>query len=228
MTQVMIEDMERRGLLEVGFTRAPPAGVTEAKPEHDEVVVFRDFFVAGLRYPLDPVVIEIFKLFDVYTHQMTPISFIRLNLYMWLTKTCKMKPSAAGFARLFRCHFQPKTVFVKKGEVTSEAEPQFGVYTFAFHNTVPSPVVAYRNRWGDWTGMWFHHKVPLTEATQSHPLVVKEIGLLREPPPSVEVDEGTEEAKNHVAMLHEVSKVFGTRDIVEEYIACKCFPVREG
>ena len=121
MTQVMVEDMEKRGLLEVGFTRAPPAGVTEAKPEHDEVVVFRDFFVAGLWFPLDPVVIEIFKLFDVYTHQMTPTSFVRLNLYMWLTKTCKLKPTATGFARLFRCHFQPKTVFVKSGDGTSEA-----------------------------------------------------------------------------------------------------------
>ena len=71
--------------------------------------------------------------------------------------------------------------------------------------------------------MWFYHKVPLVETTQSHPLVVKEIGLLREQPPSVEVDEGTEEAKAHVAMLREVSKVFRTRDIGEEYIACKCF-----
>ena len=74
--------------------------------------------------------------------------------------------------------------------------------------------------------MWFYHKVPLVEAT--HPLVVREIGLLREQPPSVEVDEGTEETKAHVAMLREVSKVFRTRDIVEEYIACKCFPIREG
>jgi hypothetical protein len=58
--------------------------------------------------------------------------------------------------------------------------------------------------------------------------VVKEFGSLPEQPPSVEVDEGTEEAKAHVAMLCEVSKLFSTRDIVEEYAACKCFPVRKG
>ena len=204
----MIEDMEKWGVHKNGLARAPLAGETEAKPQSDEVVVFRDFFIAGLRFPLDPVVVEIFKLFDVYTHQMTPTSFVRLNLYMWLTKTCKVKPTATGFARLFRCHFQLKTVFVKSGNGTSEAEPQFGVYTFAFHNTIPSPVVAYRNKWGEWPTMWFYHKVPLVEAT--HPLVVKEIGLLREQPPSVEVDEGTEVAKAHVAMLREVSKVFRT------------------
>ena len=59
-----------------------------------------------------------------------------------------------------------------------EREPQFGVYSFAFHTTIPSPVVAYRNKWGDCTAMWFYHKIPLDEATQGHPLVVKEISLL--------------------------------------------------
>jgi len=44
----------------------------------------------------------------------------------------------------------------------------------------------------------------------------------------VEVDEGIEEAKAQVAMLCEVSRLFSTRDIVEEYVACKCFPIREG
>ena len=87
MTRGMIEDLERRGILEAGMARPPPDGEIEAKPQPDEVVVFRNFFIAGLRFPLDPVVVEIFKLFDVYTHQMTPTSFIRLNLYMWLSKT---------------------------------------------------------------------------------------------------------------------------------------------
>ena len=87
MTQAMIEDLESRGILGAGLARAPPAGETSAHPERDEVVVFRDFFFAGIRVPLDPVVVEIFKLFDVYMHQMMPTSFLRLNLYMWLTKT---------------------------------------------------------------------------------------------------------------------------------------------
>ena len=76
--------------------------------------------------------------------------------------------------------------------------------------------------------MWFYHKVPLDGSSRTHPLVVKEIGPLPEQPPFVEVDEGTEEAKAHIAMLREVSKLFSTQDIVEEYVACKCFPVREG
>ena len=68
MTQGMIEDLEKRVVLEAGMARPPPDGEIEAKPQPNDVVVFRDFFIAGLRFPLDPVVVEIFKLFDVYTH----------------------------------------------------------------------------------------------------------------------------------------------------------------
>ena len=96
------------------------------------------------------MVVQIFKLFDVYIHQTIPTAFVWLNLYMWLMKTCKLKPTATGFTRLFRCHFQPKMVFVKPSEeaTASEAEPLFSVYTFTFHTSVLSPVVAYGNRWG--------------------------------------------------------------------------------
>ena len=88
MTEAMIQDIERRGVLEVGYARAPPVGETMAKPRLDEVLVFHDFFVAGLRFPLNLVVMEIFKLFKVFLHQMTPTSFLRLNLYLWMAKTC--------------------------------------------------------------------------------------------------------------------------------------------
>ena len=136
-TQGMIEDLERRGVLGVGMARPPPEGEIEAKPQPDEVVVFRDFSIAGLRFPLDPVVVEIFKLFNVYTHQMTPASFVRLNLYMWLSKTYKLKPSATGFARLFRCHNHPKTVFVKSSEdaEATEADPPI----WCVHLRIPHP-----------------------------------------------------------------------------------------
>ena len=131
-----------------------------------------------------------------------------------------MTQSTEGFACIFRCHFQPKTVLMRAGDNEgSEAEPQFGVYTFAFKGTMPSPVVAYRNKWSrDWTLMWFYHKVPLNNAMKSHPLVVKEIGPLGEPL-VVEVDEKTPEQEALIVMLREVSKVFGTQDIIEEYVA---------
>lgn len=35
------------------------------KPKEDEVVVFWDMFEAGLRFPLDPVIVDVLKHFKV-------------------------------------------------------------------------------------------------------------------------------------------------------------------
>ena len=88
---------------------------------------------------------------------MTPTSFVRLNLYMWLAKTGKVPPSAKGFVWAFSCHYQPKSIMVHSREGgCAEAEPQYGCYTFAFKTTVLSLVVAYWNKWlGDWAVLVF-------------------------------------------------------------------------
>ena len=67
---------------------------------------------AGLRFPLDSAVVDIFARYDVFLHQMTPNSFVRLNLFMWLSKTCRITPTPENFARVMRVHYQPKTIFV--------------------------------------------------------------------------------------------------------------------
>jgi len=82
MTSSLLDDLARRGFVSADDVRAPPTGETSARPRADEVVVFRDLFTAGLRMPLDPVVVDIFRLFRVYLHQMTPTLVVRLNLYM--------------------------------------------------------------------------------------------------------------------------------------------------
>ena len=69
MTPALLENMASRGIVSRGLTRALPADQTMAHPEADEVVVFQDFFTAGLHFPLDPVVVDIFGLFKVYLHK---------------------------------------------------------------------------------------------------------------------------------------------------------------
>ena len=62
-----------RGVGEVGHPLSqvhtgPSVRETSAKPHPDEVVVFHDFFPTGLRFPLDPAVVEVFMLFGVFLH----------------------------------------------------------------------------------------------------------------------------------------------------------------
>jgi hypothetical protein len=37
-------------------------------PEADEVVVFRSFMKAGLRFPLDKILTEVLKTFEIFLH----------------------------------------------------------------------------------------------------------------------------------------------------------------
>ena len=133
MTLPMLEDMEKRGILSPGLGRVPLKTDVYAKPREDEVVVFKDFFLGGLRFPLDPAVVDIFVRYSIFLHHMTPNSFARISLFMWLSKTCRIAPTPENFARVMRVHYQPKTISVRESDGKStEMEPQYGCYTFAF------------------------------------------------------------------------------------------------
>ena len=49
-TPELLEAMILNGLVDRSQVRAHPADQASARPEPDEVVVFRDFFSAGLRF----------------------------------------------------------------------------------------------------------------------------------------------------------------------------------
>ena len=45
--------------------RAVPA------PKENEVVIYRSFFKAGLRFPLSKFVVEVLKIYQIFLHQIT-------------------------------------------------------------------------------------------------------------------------------------------------------------
>jgi hypothetical protein len=56
---------------------------TIPKPGKDEVVVFKSFFKAGLRFPLNKMIADVLKKFGIYLHQLTPNTIVRLSVYIW-------------------------------------------------------------------------------------------------------------------------------------------------
>jgi hypothetical protein len=52
------------------------------KPEKDEVVIFKSFFRAGLRFPLNEMIGVVLKNFKIYLHQLTPNTIVRLSVYI--------------------------------------------------------------------------------------------------------------------------------------------------
>ena len=86
---------------------------------------------------------------------------------------------------------------------------------------------ASKNKWSDdWASFWFYHKVPLDPAMKRHPLVTWKITNLGETP-KVDMDH-VPAHEAYLSILREVSKALGMHDITEEFVACGCFPMKEG
>ena len=62
--------------------------------------------------------------------------------------------------------------------------------------------------------------------TKTHPLVIDHIPALGDVPKVASHARAEDEAL--LALLRKLSKTFGTRDIIEEFVAYDCFPVRAG
>jgi hypothetical protein len=56
---------------------------TTPTPKDDEVVVFKSFFRAELRLPLNDMIGEVLNNFEIYLHQLTPNAIVRLSVFIW-------------------------------------------------------------------------------------------------------------------------------------------------
>jgi hypothetical protein len=56
---------------------------TTPEPKNDEVVVFKSFFKARLRFSLHEMIGEVLNNYEIYLHQLTPNAIIRLNIFIW-------------------------------------------------------------------------------------------------------------------------------------------------
>jgi hypothetical protein len=60
---------------------------TIPEPKEDEVVVFKSFFRAGLRFPLYEMICEVLKKFEIYLHQLISNTIVRLSVYIWALRS---------------------------------------------------------------------------------------------------------------------------------------------
>jgi hypothetical protein len=67
---------------------------TAPAPEENEVVVYRSFFKAGLRFPLRKFLVEVLKIFQIFLHQLTPEAIIRMGLFVWAVRSQGLEASA--------------------------------------------------------------------------------------------------------------------------------------
>jgi hypothetical protein len=99
-TAKLIKEYEVAGFFPVGDARAP-ADEQVPTPGANEVVVFRDFFTCGLRFPYDPILPAILDKISVKIHQLSPNSFLELSKFFWIIKTFRCTFDTDIFTRLF-------------------------------------------------------------------------------------------------------------------------------
>jgi hypothetical protein len=113
---------------------------TTPKPRKDELVVFKSFFKAGLRFPLNKMIADVLNKFGIYLHQLTPNTIVRLSVYIWALRSQGVEPFGEGFCRVHELHYQMKA----RGDGLHES---FGCYNFAYRKTTKFPVISYRSKW---------------------------------------------------------------------------------
>ena len=97
---------------------------TTPVPKKDEVVVFKSFRT-GLRFPLNEMIGEVLKNFEIYLHQLTPNAIVRLSVFIWALRSQGMRPDAEAFYRVHELHYQTKAR-------TDGLHENFGCYNFAY------------------------------------------------------------------------------------------------
>jgi hypothetical protein len=81
---------------------------TTPKPEKGEIVIFKSFLKAGLRFPLNRMISDVLQRFGIYFHQLTPNAIIRLSVYIWALRSQAVEPFADSFCRVHELHYQTK------------------------------------------------------------------------------------------------------------------------
>jgi hypothetical protein len=115
VTTNMIREYEAAGFFPSGTGRAPLDEQIPI-PEDGEVVVFRDFFTCGLRFPCDPILPAILDAFSVKIHQLSPTSFLEVSKFIWIMKTFGRNLSVDAFARFFELVIVPDVIKVDDGK----------------------------------------------------------------------------------------------------------------
>jgi hypothetical protein len=109
---------------------------TTPAPKDDELVVFKSFFREGLRLPLNEMIGEVLKNFEIYLHQLTPNTIVGLSVFIWALRSQGMNPDAEAFCRVHELHYQTKA----RADGLHES---FGCYNFAYHKDTKALVLSY-------------------------------------------------------------------------------------
>jgi hypothetical protein len=218
--QSHLDNMRGRYFRDMSVVRADDGVRTVPTPEENEVVIFRSFLKAGLRFPLNRFVVEVLKIYQVYLHQLTPEAIIRMGIFVWAMRSQGLEPNAKSFCSMHELLYETKP-WGKE-----QYHNNFGCYSFGARSGSSCPVPTFRKRWpGDWMKEWFYVKNKLKAREDIKDIIMRPIwqrfGLQI---PKVDIDEAAEECQRAFGV---VCSFIGTRDLIQEHIAFRVWSLVE-
>lgn len=161
MTEGSLDAMVEDGLMsnDTWLLCRSPDGEKVPKPEPYEAIVFRDFFVAGFRFPCEEFVSAVLLRYNLQIHHLTPNAFTCLGVYMMVLKMMGCELSLETFIRYYAAQLKENILYNKRTE--QDVRLEFCSYNFVpvtGHGSV-SIVPAYHNKWSDWKSYWFYLRV---------------------------------------------------------------------
>jgi hypothetical protein len=160
------------------------------------------------------MIADVLENFEIYLHQLTPNTIVRLSVFIWALRSQEVEPLAEAFCRVHELHYQTKAR-------EDGLHENFGCYNFAYRKDMKTLVVIYRTKWPtDWKTEWFYVKVvEKKEKLVQSPLELT-FGLTR---PQCCMTPGSS-CSDAVGEFSVVSEHIGTMDLVQEYLANRVFP----
>jgi hypothetical protein len=190
-------------------------------PEADKVVVYKSFMKAGLRFPLNKFLVEVLKTFEIYLHEITPEAIIRMWIFIWAMRSQGLEPNAKCFCNMHELSHETKATGKE------QYDNNFGCYGFVPRSDVSYQVPTFRKRWpGAWMQKWFYLKNDLVEREDikgiiQHPIWSR-FGIRWSATALGNDIQACQMAFNTVCTY------ISTRDLVQEHIAYRVWPLGSG
>jgi hypothetical protein len=132
-----IEAMKGRYFHDISIVRARGEN-TFSLPKADEVVIFKFFMKARLRFPLHKMLVEVLKTFEIYLHQLTPEALIKVGVFIWAMRSQGLEPDANCFCNIHELSYQTKAAGKE------QFHNNFGCYSFVYRSDVKYPMPTFR------------------------------------------------------------------------------------
>jgi hypothetical protein len=154
-------------------------------------------------------------LFSVKIHQLSPTSFLEVSKFIWIMKTFGCNPSVDAFARFYELVIISEVV---KGSDGQFYHSQHACCTFNTRRRI-APFCK-TNLTDDWSSYWFYLKVNMPELSCPIALLTA-VNVAEFNPRAVGI-------RSCESAFHLASTILGSRDIIEEFVAARFWPISSG